>query len=115
MHELSLVDALLDQVQREVKRAGEGGRVKRVELAIGRLSGVHCDSIRFAFGLLATGTVVEGAELAITEPAAACFCRACNARVEIDEFTAFCPQCQSGEIVIEGGRDLILRSIEVED
>jgi len=115
MHELSIVEALLEQVQREVQRAGESGRVTRVALAIGPLSGVHGDSIRFAFELLAPGTLVEGAELVITQPRAECCCRDCHARSEIDEFTVQCPQCHSHQIVIEGGRDLLLESIEVED
>ena len=39
MHELSIVEALIEQVQREVRRAGQKGRVTRLELAIGTLSG----------------------------------------------------------------------------
>jgi hydrogenase nickel incorporation protein HypA/HybF len=115
MHELSIVDALIDQVKETLDRTGERGRVLRVELTIGRLSGVSCSSLRFAFGLLAAGTVIEGAEIVIHEPKAVCNCRACHARVEIDELVVECPQCRSGDISIEGGRDLILQSIEVEE
>ena len=57
MHELSIAEALIEQVSEELKRAGQTGAVKRVELAVGRLSGVHCDCLRFAFGLLAPGEV----------------------------------------------------------
>ena len=53
MHELSIVEALIDQVGQELDRAGQQGRVLRLELSIGRLSGVNPDSVRFAFGLLA--------------------------------------------------------------
>ena len=41
MHELSIVEALIDQVGQELERAGQRGRVLRLELSIGRLSGVH--------------------------------------------------------------------------
>jgi hydrogenase nickel incorporation protein HypA/HybF len=115
MHELSIVDALIDQVGRELDQAGHQGRVLRVELSIGRLSGVHSESLRFAFGLLAPGTRVENAEVVIREPKAVCQCHACNARVEIDALVVQCPQCASGNITIEGGQDLVLQSIEVED
>jgi hydrogenase nickel incorporation protein HypA/HybF len=87
----------------------------RLELGIGRLSGVHSDSVRFAFGLLAPGTRVENAEIEIQEPKAVCNCRACNARVEIDDLVVQCPRCASGDITIEGGRELMLQSIEIED
>jgi hydrogenase nickel incorporation protein HypA/HybF len=115
MHELSIVEALIEQAQREVKRAGQDGRIRRLDLVIGRLSGVHCESIRFAFDLLAPGTPLEGARLQITQPKATCCCRTCRARVEIDEVVVQCPECASGEVTIEGGRDLLLQSIELGD
>jgi hydrogenase nickel incorporation protein HypA/HybF len=115
MHELSIVDALIEQVGREVHRAGQSGKVRGVELSIGRLSGVNCDSLRFAFELLAPGTIVESANIVIHELKAACNCQACNARVELDDLVFKCPKCASDAITIEGGRDLLLQSIDVED
>ena len=61
MHEVSIVEALIEQVGEEVERAGASGRVTRLALSIGQLSGVHSDSIRFAFELLSPGTILEGA------------------------------------------------------
>ncbi|MGD0655286.1 MAG: hydrogenase maturation nickel metallochaperone HypA [Thermoguttaceae bacterium] len=115
MHELSIVDALIEQVGREVHRAGHTGKVRGIELSIGRLSGVNCDSLHFAFELLAPGTLVEGAEIVIHQVKAACRCHACNARVEIDDLVFHCPKCAGDDIIIEGGRDLILQNIEVDD
>jgi hydrogenase nickel incorporation protein HypA/HybF len=115
MHELSIVEALIDQVGRELDRTGQPGRVRQVELSIGRLSGVNCDSIRFAFGLLSSGTLVEDAEIVIQEPRAICNCQACHAKVEIDDLVVECPRCANNDITIEGGRELVLQSIEVEE
>lgn len=115
MHELSIVEALIDQVGRELDRAGQQGRVIRLELSIGRLSGVNCESIRFAFGLVAPGTPLEDADVVIEEPKAVCRCYACDARVEIDDLVVECPQCGDHDITIEGGRELLLQSIEIED
>lgn len=115
MHELSIAEALIEQVEREVERAGQVGRVTKIELSIGRLTGVHADSLLFAFGLLAPGTRVEKAEVKIREPQAVCVCQACGRRTEIAELVIDCPVCRSGEVVIDGGRDLLLESIEVED
>ena len=113
--QLILVEALIDQVVRELKRADQQGTVRGLELSVGRLSGVNCESVRFAFGLLAPGTSVENAEIVIHQPKAVCHCRACGARVEIDDLVVECSECAGGEIAIEGGRDLILQSIEVEE
>lgn len=114
MHELSIVQTLIEQVEQEVDRAGARGRVTRLELIVGRLSGVNPDAMRFAFEMLAPGTIMEEAQLHVTEPGAACCCRSCGARTEIDELMLQCPECGSEEVSIEGGRDLVLQSIDVE-
>jgi hydrogenase nickel incorporation protein HypA/HybF len=115
MHELSIVEALIEQVQRELNRARQQGPVARLELSIGRLSGVNSDSLRFAFGLIASGTPVENAEIIINEPKAVCNCHACNIQTEIDDLVVQCPRCVSDDITIEGGRDLVLQSIDIQD
>jgi hydrogenase nickel incorporation protein HypA/HybF len=114
MHELSIVEALIDQVTHELDRAGRPGRVLRLDVSIGRLSGVHPDSLRFAFELLRPGTIVDEAEIVIQEPKALAHCHACDARTEIDDLVLECPRCCSDAITIEGGRDMILQSIEIE-
>ncbi len=115
MHELSIVEALVNQTQQELKRSGHEGRVIRLDLSVGRLAGVNCDSIRFAFDLLSTGTILEGAEIHIAEPGATCRCHACHCEVEVHEVAVECPQCCSRDVSIEGGHDLLLESIEIED
>jgi hydrogenase nickel incorporation protein HypA/HybF len=115
MHELSIVEALIEQVERELAHAGQQGRAVRLELSVGRLSGVNPECLRFAFDLLGSETRVAGAEIIIREPKAVCRCRSCNARVEIEGLVVHCPECDSADIAIEGGRDLMLQSIDVED
>ena len=114
MHEMSIVDALMGQVEEEVERAGASGRVTRLSLVVGRLSGVNCDSIRFAYELLAPGTLLESAELEISEPRAECVCGDCGATSPVDRFVAQCPECASPEITIRGGTELLLETIDLE-
>jgi hydrogenase nickel incorporation protein HypA/HybF len=115
MHELSIVEALIEQVEKEIDRGGHRGRVARLDLAIGRLSGVSVDSIRFAFQLLAPGTVVERAEIHVERPKAACVCGACGGRTEIEDLVVRCPACRSDRIHIEGGNELLLQTIDLEE
>jgi hydrogenase nickel incorporation protein HypA/HybF len=115
MHELSIAEALIEQVGAELDRSGQHGRVKRIELAVGWLSGVHCGALAFAFELLAPGTVVEGAALSIRQPPAISHCRQCGAETEIGEMIADCPKCHSPEIAIDKGRELLLEGIDLED
>lgn len=115
MHELSIVESLIEQVEKELRNSGHEGRVIRLDLRIGRLSGVNPEAVRFAFELLSPDTSVEGAEVEIERPGAVCVCRACGRRTSIEELEHLCPACGSGEISIEGGNDLLLESIELED
>ena len=115
MHEVSIVEALIEQVERQLARAGHDGRVTRLEVEIGRLSGISVDSVRFAFELLAPGTLVEGAEMLVDEPKAVCACRACGRRSEIDELAFDCPTCGSDQITVEGGDQMVLRAIDLEE
>jgi len=115
VHELSIVEAILEQAEQEIRRSGQEGPVRRLELSIGHLSGVNCDSLRFAFDLLSPETAFAGAELQIHQPAAVCACRACGTRSEVTEFAVECPKCGSDDVLIEGGRDMLLESIELGD
>ena len=115
MHEVALVQALIEQVEQEIRRADQRGRVLRLELHVGRLSGASPDALRFAFEVLAPGTLVEQAELAIVEPRAECRCRACGVNTPIEELVVACPQCGSAAITIDGGRELLLQSIQLEE
>ena len=115
MHELSIVETLIEQVSEEVAAAGQSGRVSRLELSIGCLSGVNIESLKFAFEVLAPGTLVADASLAINEPRARGHCQECGARFETDEFIPSCIKCQSGRVRIQGGQDLVLESIELEE
>jgi hydrogenase nickel incorporation protein HypA/HybF len=115
MHELSIVEALIEQVHREMRRSGVEGKVVKLELSIGRLSGVHVDSVRFAFDLLSPETVLAGAEIAVHETKPTCRCNDCGKLTEVNDIVFHCPQCASEKIVIEGGRELLLQTINVDE
>jgi hydrogenase nickel incorporation protein HypA/HybF len=115
LHELSIVESLIEQVEKEVRRSGHDGRVVHLDVVIGRLSGVNIDSVRFAFDLLSPGTVLEDADLRIAERKAICLCETCKARTEIEDLATSCPACGGECITFEGGQDLFLESIELVD
>lgn len=58
MHELAITQSVVDTVTERIT----GGRVTRVRLQIGRLSGVLPSAVSFCFGL----AVLAGRELRIT-------------------------------------------------
>ncbi len=114
MHEVALVEALVEQVESEVRHAGHTGRVVQLNVRIGRLSGVNADSFRFAFEMVSPETSLAGARLEIEIWPAVCRCAACGERTPIDELVPLCPVCGSPKIHFEGGRELMLDSIELD-
>jgi len=115
MHEVSIVEALVEQVESEIRRAGHSGRVVRLNVSIGRLSGVNADSFRFAYEMIAPETILADARLEIDQQPAQCRCEACGVVTLIEDLVTRCPACASSEIHFEGGRDLMLQSIELEE
>jgi hydrogenase nickel incorporation protein HypA/HybF len=110
MHELSIAEAVL----RIVTAQAGGRRVARVELRVGHLRQVVPDALRFAFELLAAGTLAEGAELAIEHVPAAGRCRACGDEAQLRAFPLLCPGCGSADVELTRGEELLVEALELE-
>ena len=115
MHEAAIAEELIAAADAALVRSRAAGRVLRLEVAVGRLSGISPEALRFAFERLVPGTRIEGARLEIAEPKARCHCRQCGKRTETDDVFGGCPACGGADVTIEGGRELLLQAIEVED
>ena len=112
MHELSIATSIVETVQEHVAGAG-GGEVRRVTLRIGRLAGVHEESLRFSFDLVREGTPLANAELAVIDVPVRIWCPTCAAEVELPGVQSFaCPACSTRSGDIRAGRELDLESIE---
>jgi hydrogenase nickel incorporation protein HypA/HybF len=110
MHELSIAQALVDIVERHAS----GRRVTAVEVRVGALRQVVPDALRFAFPLVAAGTVAEGAELTLEQVAAAGRCRTCGIESELDAFPLCCRACGAWDIEITRGEELCVEALECE-
>jgi hydrogenase nickel incorporation protein HypA/HybF len=111
MHELSIADAVVTIAGRHAA----GRKVSRVDLKVGHLRQVVPDSLMFAFELVAAGTELEGAELVIEEVPARVRCRACMAEATLHEFPAHCTACRSFDVELDGGDELLVDSLEIEE
>ena len=111
MHELSIADAL---VAIAARHAGER-RVVRVEVRLGHLRQVVPQALEFAFGLVAEGTPVEGAELVMEIVPAAGICRACGTQAELPGFPLLCAACGSADLELTQGEELLVDALELDD
>lgn len=112
MHELSIALSLMEQMEQEA--AKHGGAVRSVQVRIGDLSGVDCEALRFAWEIARAGTPFAKTELEIEEVPLLVRCPQCGETHEAEMFAIACPRCVTPEQEILTGRELELRSMEME-
>ena len=83
MHELSVCQALVDQL-RDLATRESAQRITRVLLRVGPMSGVVSELLEHAFPIAAAGTVAEGAAIAIEDAALRVRCRSCGAETDAE-------------------------------
>lgn len=115
MHEMGIAMEIIDIAKASVPADMQGARIERINLQVGKLSAVVIDSLRFCFELAVKETPLEGTELAIEELDVVVRCKQCQARWTVTEPVFTCKNCQSGDIDILSGRELDIKSIEIED
>jgi hydrogenase nickel incorporation protein HypA/HybF len=113
MHELSIAQALIDQVSVAAKAQG-ARRVLSIRVVVGALSGVDPEALRMVFPLAAEDSLLAGAALEVESVAASVRCTACGGISVPDAPFVYCATCGSGEVRIESGRELSIRSAEIE-
>lgn len=114
MHEGSLAQSALGLAV-ETAKQNDAQRIKSITLTVGALAQVDPESLRFWMGVLAEGTLAEGAEIRITEVSGEAECARCARRfpVEPPRWSLVCEQCgEPGEL--KSGRELGVTSIEIE-
>jgi hydrogenase nickel incorporation protein HypA/HybF len=113
MHELSIAQALIGQVEKIARTEGAAS-VTGVTITVGILSGVDYEALRFAFPLAAEGTVAESAELVVEKVEATVACHDCKETTSPKYPFFVCAKCGSANVEIVTGRELQLKSIEVD-
>jgi hydrogenase nickel incorporation protein HypA/HybF len=111
MHELAIAQAILDIAVANAR----GRRVVRVEVRAGHLRQVVPAALEFSFGLVAEGTVAQGAELALEEVPPAGRCRACGVEGALEALPLCCMACGSLDVEVTGGEELLVDAIEIEE
>jgi hydrogenase nickel incorporation protein HypA/HybF len=108
MHELAITESIVAAVTEKMPDVP----VRRVQVLVGRLSGVVPEALSFCFELATEGTTLQGAELEIVSSAGRGRCRECTAEFDTDELIVACP-CGSVNVEVLGGRELLIREVEV--
>ena len=111
MHELAIAESVVQIAGRHAA----GRRVTKVYLKVGHLRQVVPSALAFGFELLAEGTPLEGAELALEEVPVRGTCRECGAESHPESFPLQCKSCGALDLQITEGEELYVDSLELEE
>ena len=115
MHELSIAHSLVQAVCEALPSAGRE-RVTEVRIAVGRLSGVVPDALRFCYDIATAGTPLAGSTLRIEAIPVAVWCGSCRCERVLDDGARFrCPVCDTPSGDIRRGRELDILSFTLDD
>ena len=113
MHELVIVEGILDVVIPEVRKYN-AEKILSIRLRIGELSGVIPECVREYFSVASKNTIAEGAEIYIERTPIRIECRSCGKSAEIKKGMHCCPNCGSENFKIVSGREYYIESVEAE-
>jgi len=111
MHEYSIVGALVEQVEEQMRARGAVA-VHAVSVRIGELSGVDCELLAGAYEIFRPATVCASAPLTIEQVPARYECRQCGHPIALGALLR-CPQC-GGAAELTQGDEILLTRIEME-
>ncbi|HLA81135.1 MAG TPA: hydrogenase maturation nickel metallochaperone HypA [Thermoleophilia bacterium] len=114
MHELSITQALVEQVD-AVRVANGGGRVIAVEVRIGAWRQVVPEILLTYYESLVRDTPLEGSRVDIENVPAAARCGKCATVFPVSDAWVVCPDCASPGGTMLGGQELDLVGVELED
>lgn len=113
MHEMAIAQGILDIALTANEQEG-GGRIIKIKLHIGEMTGVEPDALLFCFGALAAGTAASEADLDIEVIPLTGRCESCGYEFPIERYRFVCPSCQSVKVETISGRELAVEHLEVE-
>lgn len=116
MHELSISSGIIDVARRAfASQPQAASRVLRVNVRVGRLTGIVPDFLCHYYALMTVGTELDGSTLAVEVVPVRGRCSDCSAAFEVDDVCFTCPRCGSGFTKVFSGTDLEVVSLETAD
>jgi hydrogenase nickel incorporation protein HypA/HybF len=112
MHELYLAESILNIIQ-DYAEQQRFSKVNSILLSFGRLSCIESKSLQFAFEVQAKNTNAESASLVFQILPAVIHCFSCERDLEVETYSATCPQCGGEEVILTGGTEE-LRILEMD-
>lgn len=112
MHEFSIVNSLLDMCE-DNARKNNASKITKVEVKIGKLSGIEPHLLETAFNTFKEKTMCDEAEFIMQMQDLIVKCRKCSAEFTLEKNEFLCPTCE-GELEVLDGEEMYLMRLEME-
>ena len=109
---MSIALNIIKIAEEELQKA-KGERIEKLNLVVGKLSGVVVESLNFALEASKNDGVLSDAEIIIDEIPAKMKCNSCGFEFECDDFYTTCPQCDEFKHEIISGKELLIKSLTI--
>jgi hydrogenase nickel incorporation protein HypA/HybF len=114
MHEMSIVEALLESIRAEVGPYPDA-RVQVVRVRVGTLRQIEPAMLGFCYDAAVRDTPLAGSRLEVQTVEAAARCGVCSLTFPIEESWFECPRCRSTNAELLTGDELLLAHIEIQN
>lgn len=115
MHELSIIQSILDTTLAALQKRGGNDAIEAIELQIGELAGIELSTLKFLWPVAVGDTLLADAALQIEHIPGKANCSDCEAAFAIRHFYEPCPACGSHFLKITQGEELRIKSITLAD
>ncbi len=112
MHELSICQALIEQVEAVARKEG-AVQVVQVRIGLGPLSGVEPQLLEQAFQLARAGSIAATAGLLIEQLPIVVSCRLCGQQTEAQVANLACSNCGDWHTELVSGDEMLLQQVEL--
>lgn len=112
MHELSLLENVREIIELEARRQ-PFVKVRKITLAIGTLSCIETDALRFAFDVVMKDSLAADAELLIESVQAIGRCRHCDQQMPMQALQQLCTFCGRYGVDVLDGNSMRIKDLLV--
>jgi hydrogenase nickel insertion protein HypA len=113
MHEYSVVQSLLEQIE-GVAKQNDATKVTKIITKIGVMSGIEPHLLEIAFNTFKESTICDGAEFVMNIQNVVIECNSCKKVSELEKIHYCCRECESTDIKVIDGEEMFLMSLEME-
>lgn len=113
MHEMSLALSIVELAEKAACEA-DAKSITKIEIDVGELAGVMLDALEFSLSIATQATLAHSAKLALHLILGSAKCTGCGKTFHLAELWAVCPFCRDFSYEILAGKELKIKSIDIE-